>query len=218
MQDLARSYCMKIQFGVESGDDYVRNEIMKRSMERSTIVEAFKLAKKYNVITNAINIIGVPGETKEMLLNTVKLNREINPTTSHVNIFYPYKGTPLGDMSFEKGLVNIERYNDFSNERRESVMDYPQDWLDTLRYFRENWTSEVYPFYNIKHYPALFKDTKRVINSIPIVGKFLRKTKLNELPQIKWGDNRNSRVLFPVEEIEKYFDNAVLKKEGSLVE
>ena len=42
--------------------------------------------------------------------------------------------------------------------------------------------------------------------------------KLNELPHIKWGDNRNSRVLFPVEEIEKYFDNAVLKKEGSLVE
>ena len=30
--------------------------------------------------------------------------------------------------------------------------------------------------------------------------------KLNELPHIKWGDNRNSRVLFPVEEIEKYFD------------
>ena len=26
--------------------------------------------------------------------------------------------------------------------------------------------------------------------------------KLNELPHIKWGDNRNSRVLFPVEEIE----------------
>ena len=42
--------------------------------------------------------------------------------------------------------------------------------------------------------------------------------KLNELPHIKWGDNRNYRVLFPVEEIEKYFDNAVLKKEGSLVE
>ena len=113
MKDLARSYCFKIQFGVESGDDYVRNEIMKRSMKRETIIDAFKLADKYNVKTNAINIIGVPGETKEQLLNTVKLNREINPTTSNVNIFYPYKGTPLGDQAFKDGIVNIEKYNDF---------------------------------------------------------------------------------------------------------
>ena len=175
MKDLARSYCFKIQFGVESGNDFVRNEIMKRSMERSTIVEAFKLARKYNIKTNAINIIGVPGETKEMLLDTVKLNREINPTTSNVNIFYPYKGTPLGDMAFEKGLVNIEKYKNFSNERRESVMNYPQDWLDTLKYFRENWTKEVYPFYNLKHYPELFSKTKTIVGSIPVVGNFLRK-------------------------------------------
>ncbi len=192
MQDLARSYCMKIQFGVESGDDYVRNEIMKRSMEKGTIIEAFKLAKKYNVKTNAINIIGVPGETKEMLLNTVKLNREINPTTSHVNIFYPYKGTPLGDMSFEKGLVNIEKYNDFSNERRESVMDYPQDWLDTLRYFRENWTSEVYPFYNLKHYPDLFKKTKKIVGSIPVLGDFAKKIYLQKKHIEKTNDQNSA--------------------------
>ena len=117
----------------------VRNNIMKRSMERSTIVEAFKLARKYNIRTNAINIIGVPGETKEMLLDTVKLNREINPTTSNVNIFYPYKGTPLGDQAFKDGIVNIEKYNDFSNERRESVMNYSPEWLETLKYFRENY-------------------------------------------------------------------------------
>lgn len=175
MKDLARSYCFKIQFGIESGNDFVRNEIMKRSMERSTIIEAFKLARKYNVKTNAINIIGVPGETKEMLMDTVKLNREINPTTSNVNIFYPYKGTPLGDMSFEKNLVNIEKYNDFSNERRESVMNYSQEWLETLKYFRENWAREVYPIYNLKHYPDFFKNTKQVVGSIPILGNFLKK-------------------------------------------
>ena len=161
-------------------------------MERGTIIEAFKLAKKYNVKTNAINIIGVPGETKEMLLNTVKLNREINPTTSHVNIFYPYKGTPLGDMSFEKGLVNIEKYNDFSNERRESVMDYPQDWLDTLRYFRENWTSEVYPFYNLKHYPDLFKKTKKIVGSIPVLGDFAKKIYLQKKHIEKTNDQNSA--------------------------
>ena len=144
-------------------------------MERSTIVEAFKLAKKYNVKTNAINIIGVPGETKEMLINTIKLNREINPTTSHTNIFYPYKGTPLGDKAFEDGIVNIEAYKDFSNERRASVMDYSDEWLETLKYYKENWAREVYPFYNIKHYPSLLDSTKKIVRSVPIVGSALTK-------------------------------------------
>ena len=31
--------------------------------------------------------------------------------------------------------------------------------------------------------------------------------KLKELPHVKWGNNRNARVLFPVVEIEKYFGN-----------
>ena len=35
--------------------------------------------------------------------------------------------------------------------------------------------------------------------------------RLNELPHIKWGDHKNARVLFPVLEIEKYFENYSLK-------
>ena len=31
--------------------------------------------------------------------------------------------------------------------------------------------------------------------------------KLNELPHIKWGNARKSRVLFPVEQIEKYLED-----------
>ena len=41
-------------------------------------------------------------------MDTVRLNREINPTSSHVNIFYPYKGTPLGNECFEKPYVHFE--------------------------------------------------------------------------------------------------------------
>ena len=34
----------------------------------------------------------------------------------------------------------------FSNERRESVMNYSEEWLQTLKYYRANWESIVYPF------------------------------------------------------------------------
>ena len=41
MQDLAKGYCDIIQFGVESGNDYIRNVVMDRQMPRETIVNAF---------------------------------------------------------------------------------------------------------------------------------------------------------------------------------
>ena len=175
MQDLAKGYCNRIQFGVESGNDYIRNVVMDREMSRETIVRAFKLADKYGVKTSALNVIGVPGETKEMLMDTVKLNREINPTNCGVNIFYPYKGTPLGDKSFKEGLVNIEKYNDFTNERRESVMNYSEEWLETLKYYRANWENKVYPFTYRRAATNTYNGFKNMIKSIPYFGPIIKK-------------------------------------------
>jgi radical SAM superfamily enzyme YgiQ (UPF0313 family) len=175
MQDLAKSYCSRIQFGVESGNDYIRNVVMDREMPRETIVRAFKLADKYGVETISLNVIGAPDETKEMLMDTVKLNREINPTASSAaNIFYPYKGTPLGDRSFKEGLVNIEKYNDFTNERRESVMNYPEKWLQTLKYYRANWENIVYPFTYKRAVSNTCHEFKQTIKGIPFFGPIIK--------------------------------------------
>jgi len=174
MQDLAKGYCDIIKFGVESGNDYIRNTVMDRDMSRETIVEAFRLAKKYGVKTTAITIIGVPGETDEMLWDTIKLNRELKPTHSGVNIFYPYKGTPLGDKCFKEGLVNIEKYKDFSNERRESVLNYDQEWLDKLKYYRENWERIVYPWDLKRSAGRGYYQFKQTVRKLPIVGPIIQ--------------------------------------------
>ena len=175
MQDLANSYCARIQFGVESGNDYIRNVVMDRDMPRETIVNAFKLADKYGIETSALNVIGAPGETKEMLMDTVKLNREINPTAnSGANIFYPYIGTPLGDKSFDEGLVNLKKYNDFTNERRESVMNYPEEWLQTLKYYRANWENIVYPFTYKRAVSNTCHEFKQTIKGIPFFGPIIK--------------------------------------------
>ena len=81
-----------------------------------------------------------------MVWDTIKLNRIIKPTVSCVSFFYPYKGTALGDRCFEQGLVNESVYSDFSNERRESVLNYTQEYKKKLVYYQENWEMLIYPF------------------------------------------------------------------------
>jgi len=138
--------CYRISIGIESGNDYVRNHIMNRNMSYSQITNAFELAHKYGLETNAINIIGVPGESEEAIWDTIRLNRRINPTSSGVNIFYPYKGTNLGDYCFKKGLVDENAYSSFSNERRDTVLLYPVVYKKKLSQFYNNWSILIYPF------------------------------------------------------------------------
>lgn len=147
--------CYRISFGVESGNEYIRNKVMNRNINTEQIINAFSLAVKYNLETNAINIIGTPGETEEMIWDTIKLNRKLKPASSGVNIFYPYKGTKLGDKCFEQGMVNLEKFEASSSERRESVLNYPDKYKRRLERYQKYWDFYVYP-YNIKKVLMLF--------------------------------------------------------------
>ncbi len=141
--------CFKLLFGVESGDEVQRNEVLDRRMSNEQIIRAFDLCRKHDLETLSINIIGFPGETEEMIKRTVELNKRIRPTSSGVNIFYPYKGTKLGDKCFEEGLVDLEKFHDFANERRESILKYSKKHRKMLMYYYNNWDILIDPF-NVK--------------------------------------------------------------------
>ena len=167
IHDLMKAGCYRISFGIESGNDYVRKEIMHRKMSNKQIIKSFNIVRKFGINTNAINIIGVPGETEEMIWDTIKLNRRIKPTVSGVNIFYPYKGTKLGDYCFQKGLVDEALYYSFSKERRETVLNYPEEYKKTLTYYHQNWQYLVYPF-SIKY---CFKRLLKVLHVLDLFSK-----------------------------------------------
>lgn len=167
--------CYRIQFGIESGNNFIRNNIMKRNISEEQIISAFQLCRKNGIQTTALNIIGTPGETEDMILDTIKLNRKIKPTASGVNIFYPYKGTPLGDECFDKGIVDEKMYNTFTNERRETVLLFPDEYKTKLKYYHSNWERLIFP-YNIRKQaihllnkkPKLYELLRNIYRRIPL--------------------------------------------------
>lgn len=127
--------CYQMFFGVESGNDYIRNEVLNRHMSREKIVEAFTACREAGIKTVAYNMVGLPYEDKSKVLDTIKLNVEINADHSLSPIYYPYPDTVLFEKAVEEGWV--PPCYDYREDRYVDQPTLPRDELYFVRhYFR----------------------------------------------------------------------------------
>lgn len=103
---LKEMQCNGCYFGVESGNDYIRNQILKRGMNEKTIITAFLTCKKYGIRTHAYNIVGIPHENMSRVLDTVKLNAKLFATDMFFPVFFPYAGTELYNIAVRNGFFD----------------------------------------------------------------------------------------------------------------
>jgi len=97
--------CMSIDFGVESGNEWLREHILNRKHSNERIKDAFRATKKYDIKSFSFNIVGLPFETADMAQETVNLNLELQPNFGKSFYFFPYPGTKLYQMCHDYGLV-----------------------------------------------------------------------------------------------------------------
>ena len=97
--------CSQICLGIESGNDFIRNKVMRRAMSKKQIIEAFSLCRDLGIKRKSFNMVGSPSEDMSKILETIKLNVKINPDIIQVSIFYPYPGTELFDYCRTNNLI-----------------------------------------------------------------------------------------------------------------
>jgi len=132
---LRKAGCYQMFFGVESGNDYIRNEVLNRHMSREKIVEAFAACREAGIKTVAYNMVGLPYEDKARVLDTIKLNVEIKADHSLSPIYYPYPDTVLFETAVEEGWV--PPCYDYREDRYVDQPTLPRDQLYFARhYFR----------------------------------------------------------------------------------
>lgn len=95
-----------VSIGIESGDENIRRNLLNRHHSQETIINAFKTAKKYGLITYAFTMIGFPGEDKESIKNTFELIKQVQPDKIQTTIFYPLGKTKLYEKTVNEGLFD----------------------------------------------------------------------------------------------------------------
>jgi len=82
-----------VGMGVELSSEDFREKNLNRYADTGKLFNAFKLLQKNKINTTAYNIIGLPNQTEESIIETIKLNIKLNPSVSSVAFYSAYKGT-----------------------------------------------------------------------------------------------------------------------------
>ena len=82
-----------VGMGIELSSQDFREEKLKRFADQKKIIKAFDLLKKNDIKRTAYNIIGLPEENEEDIIDTIKLNIKLNPNNITVAFYSPYIGT-----------------------------------------------------------------------------------------------------------------------------
>jgi anaerobic magnesium-protoporphyrin IX monomethyl ester cyclase len=152
LRQMRQANCQQVFFGVESGCQKILDAVHK-----GTTVEqnerAIKLAKDAGLFVSISVMIGYPGETKEMLQETIDLIRRAEPDDVYICVATPYPGTELRRVVEGMGWEMSDDWGQYDTIT--PVFANPNLSAEEVRKLRTSFYNSFYsPKYVLRH---LFK-------------------------------------------------------------
>jgi anaerobic magnesium-protoporphyrin IX monomethyl ester cyclase len=133
IKKLAEVGLHRISFGIEHGNEKFRSKLLDRDWKNKEIIEALKIPHQYGVQFSLNNITGFPTETRELAMDTVELNRNIDSDNQNLYSFVPFHGTPLRKLCEDSGLVAPGTITKSLTDKPMLIMpQYPQQEIEGL--------------------------------------------------------------------------------------
>jgi radical SAM superfamily enzyme YgiQ (UPF0313 family) len=109
--------------GYESGSQAILNNV-KKGVRLDRARQFTRDAKALGITIHGTFIMGLPGETRETIEETIRFAQEINPDTLQVSLAAPYPGTALHRQANEQGWLADGDLVDGDGVQT-AVLDYP---------------------------------------------------------------------------------------------
>ncbi len=106
IDSLKRANCRSVFFGVDSGNEDMRFNIMNRKIKNSVILEQARFLRDNGIKITTSAIFGLPDETEKQMFDTMKLIMDIKSDLSYSFIFYPFPNTDSYKYCIENNLLD----------------------------------------------------------------------------------------------------------------
>ncbi|MBW8039436.1 MAG: B12-binding domain-containing radical SAM protein [Planctomycetes bacterium] len=120
----------RMGLGLEHGNEEFRRKVLKRNMSNKDTIRKLRMIADYDIKFSVNNIIGFPMETRQLALDTIRLNRQIPADTYNMYTFTPFHGTALRTLAVEKGILDPEVIA--TSLANATVLDMPQFTRDQI--------------------------------------------------------------------------------------
>ena len=108
---LARSGCVMVAIGLESGNDELRQSLLAKTVSREDLLRASRALHRYGIVLLTQNLVGIPHETIGTVLETIELNRQCAPEIMQLYYYSPYPRTQLADYACAHGFFSQDRFD-----------------------------------------------------------------------------------------------------------
>ena len=130
-----------IGMGVELSDESFRENHLNRFANQKKTIDAFDLLKKHGIKRSAYNIIGLPEQSEESILETIRFNKRLNPDNITVSFYSPYYGTKS-----QKDAVVLGTFNEYERDVDNALRTKSKDTKvskDMLEKYKKNFVDLV---------------------------------------------------------------------------
>jgi len=95
---IKESGCYSLNLALESGNQYVLDNIIKKPLKLERAKQLIKYAQRIGLDVGIYLIMGMPGETREQIWDSFRLAKELGIYGPFISIATPYPGSELYDI------------------------------------------------------------------------------------------------------------------------
>jgi hopanoid biosynthesis associated radical SAM protein HpnJ len=172
--------------GYESGNEQILKNIKKGvSVERAR--RFTKDCHELGILIHGTFILGLPGETKETIEQTIRFAQEMQPETLQVSLASPYPGTAMYDWVLENKYLTIDSLVDETGYQKCTV-SYPEISADEIfrsveTFYRRYYFSRRYIWKSLKRMARDPDEAKRMLSEgKQFIGSMLKRRQIAAQP------------------------------------
>lgn len=109
---MRKAGCWSIHYGVESGSQRLL-DLIQKDITIQQVKDAFNWTRKAGIEIKAFFMLGLPTETKEESLQTIKFTKDSKPDWIQVTITVPYPGTKLYELAQKDGTLKSLKWENY---------------------------------------------------------------------------------------------------------
>lgn len=174
LEKIRRSGVRELRIAIESADQDVLSKIVRKRLDLDKVMETIRNCKELGIPLSAFYVVGMPGETKELIQKTLDLAYELMKSynvTPHVNIAMPLVGTEMYDIAVKNNYIVKDDYTTGSIFGT-GMMRTPEFGPDDIKMMTAEFYRKVRNLYIVK----TVKSPRKMVRNMKVFLRYPRST------------------------------------------